>query len=118
VPPSEISATLNTISQKIIDVLKFENMVLAFEKWIKREHITKVHKMNMTAWGRNNYDFLVEFDDKDVYIGFDSTISGEPKQVYITEMGPGGVKKTILSVECYERLIKIPAGKIVDVAEI
>jgi hypothetical protein len=72
----------------------------------------------MTAWGKNNYDFLVEFDDKNIYIGFDSTISGEPRQVYITEMGPGGVKKTLLSVEYYERLIKISADKIVDVAEI
>jgi hypothetical protein len=72
----------------------------------------------MTALGKNNYDFLVDGDDENIYIGFDSTISGEPRQVYITKMGLGGVKKTLLSIECYERLIKISDDKIINTAEI
>jgi hypothetical protein len=117
-PPDKITVTLDTISPKIINVLKQQSMVMAFEKWIKRERIPKFRSgMTMDAWGINNHDFLNP--DGDLYICFDSELSGKPLQVIITETGLAGtLHKTLLPIKCYERLIKISDNEIIDTTEI
>jgi hypothetical protein len=110
----EINATLNKIPQRILNILQSESMVQAFKKWIRKERIyPRIH--SMTAWGVNNYDFQIEIEDTSFYVGFDSKISGEPRQVYVTETGPLRVKTLALAIDCYERLIHTPLGEIIEV---
>jgi hypothetical protein len=108
----EINPTLNSIPQLVLDVLRTESMVQAFQKWRRKERISpRIH--SMTAWGVNNYDFMIEIEDTSFYVGFDSKMSGEPRQVYVTETGPFRVKTLALPVDCYERLIHAP--EIIDI---
>ena len=114
-PPDNIDVTVAKISPKVINVIKQQPMVIAFEKWIKKERIPKFRSgMTREAWGKNNYDFLNL--DGDIYICFDSEISGKPLQVIITEMDHTGTRrKTLLPIKCYERLIKTNDNEIIVV---
>jgi hypothetical protein len=115
----EISITFNKISQKSIKILKYKSMVIAFEKWVKRDHAPKFSEaqMIMKPNGINCHNF--SFKDENIYVNFDSEHSGEPLQVIITEGHCRcSSRKTLLSTKCYDRLIKISNNEIIDTAAI
>lgn len=94
-------------------------MVLAFEKWVERDHIPKCFDVQMIMKPNNINCHIFSFKDKNIYVNFDSKLSGEPLHVIITEGRCNcSIRKTLLSTECYERLIKIPDNEIIDTTAI